>query len=190
MMLAMRPAFRCLLVLLCLVLLCLVSTSYVEAAAGVVGKVTKVQKQAQVGGGTATVGKTVNMNDRLSTGAGARLQITFVDGTLLTLGENAVVVVDRYVFDPAKGSGKMALSSTQGAFRFATGKLNQMKDKDVTVTTPHGALAVRGTEFWSGPIDGHYGTYLMKGRVDASNRAGTVTLSPGQGIDYRRRRRR
>jgi hypothetical protein len=173
------------------ILACLVSTSYIEtAAAAAVGKVTKVQKQAQIGSRKAVAGTSVNMNDRLRTGPGARLQITFVDGTLLTLGENAVVVVDRYVFDPAKGSGKMALSSTQGAFRFATGKLNQMKDKDVTVTTPHGALAVRGTEFWSGPIDGHYGTYVMKGRVDARNRARAVTISPGQGIDYRRRRRR
>ena len=181
----MKSIFLCF-----LILLCLLSTSYVEAAAGVVGKVTKVHKQAQVGARTAKVGKTVQMKDRLRTGAGARLQVTFVDGTVLTLGENAVVVVDRYVFNPTKSSGQMALSSTQGAFRFATGKLNQMKDKDVKVTTPQGALAVRGTEFWSGPIDGHYGTYLMKGRVDASNRAGTVTLSPGQGIDYRRRRRR
>ncbi len=183
----MRSIFLCF-----LILFCLSSTSYVEAAAGVVGKVTKVHKQAQVGGGTATVGKTVQMKDRLRTGAGARLQVTFVDGTVLTLGENAVVVVDRYVYDPAKSSGKMALSSTQGAFRFATGKLNQMKDKDVRVTTPHGALAVRGTEFWSGPIDGHYGTYLVKGKIDVPhpNRAGAVTLSPGQGVDYRRRRRR
>ena len=186
-MLAMRPVFLCL-----LVLLCLVSTSYVEAAAGVVGKVTKVQKQAQVGSRTAKVGKAVQMKDRLRTGAGARLQVTFVDGTVLTLGENAVVVVDRYVFNPTKSSGQMALSSTQGAFRFATGRLNQMKDKDVKVTTPQGALAVRGTEFWSGPIDGHYGTYLMTGKIDVRqrNRAGAVTLSPGQGIDYRRRRRR
>jgi hypothetical protein len=181
----MKSIFLCF-----LILLCLLSTSYVEAAAGVVGKVTKVQKQAQVGAGTAKVGKAVQMKDRLRTGAGARLQVTFVDGTVLTLGENAVVVVDRYVFNPTKSSGQMALSSTQGAFRFATGKLNQMKDKDVKVTTPQGALAVRGTEFWSGPIDGHYGTYLMKGKVDVSNRAGAVTLSPGQGIDSRRRRRR
>lgn len=184
-MLAMRLVFRCL-----LVLLCLGSTSYFEASAQVVGKVTKVQKQAQVGGGAARVGKTVKMNDRLTTGAGARLQITFVDGTSLILGENAVVVVDRYTFNPAKGSGKMALSSTQGAFRFATGKLNQMKDRDVRVTTPHGALAVRGTEFWSGPIDGHYGTYVMKGKVRASNRSRASTLTAGKGIDYRRRRRR
>jgi len=173
------------------IIACLVSTSYIQtASAAAVGKVTKVQKQAKVGSRTATAGTSVNMNDRLRTGPGARLQVRFIDGTELTLGENANVVINRYVYDPAKSTGKMALTSTQGAFRFATGKLNQMKNKDVTVKTPQGALAVRGTEFWSGPIDGHYGTYLMKGKVDVRNRNRAVTLSPGQGVDYRRRSRR
>ena len=170
---------------------CLVSASLIAtASAAPVGKVTKVQKQAQVGSRAATAGTPVQMNDRLRTGPGARMQVTFIDGTQLTLGENATVVIDSYVFNPSKGAGKMALSSTQGAFRFATGKLNQMKDKDVKVTTPQGALAVRGTEFWSGPIDGHYGTYLLKGKVDVRSRGRSATLSPGQGVDYGRRSRR
>jgi hypothetical protein len=42
------------------------------------------------------------MNDQLLTGANARLQVTFRDGTVLTLGENAKVVVDRYVTIPNK----------------------------------------------------------------------------------------
>ena len=50
---------------------------------------------------------------------------------------------------------------------------------------------VRGTEFWTGPIDGHHGALLLKGRVSVSNRAGAVTLSvPRQGTDIQRRRRR
>lgn len=169
---------------------CLAATHYVQTAtAAAVGKVTRVQKQAKVGARKAVAGSAVNMNDRLVTGAGARMQVRFIDGTELTLGENASVVINRYVFDPAKGSGKMALSSSRGAFRFATGKINQMKNKDVTVNTPQGALAVRGTEFWSGPIDGHYGTFLMKGKLDMRNRKRSVTLSPGQGVDSRRGRR-
>ena len=35
------------------------------------------------------------MGDRLSTGANARLQVTFRDNSVLTLGEQANVVVDR-----------------------------------------------------------------------------------------------
>jgi hypothetical protein len=153
-------------------------------SAQTVGSVTRVQNQAQIGSKTAAVGVPVRMNEALRTGSNARLQVTFRDGTLLTLGENAHVVVDRYVYDPSKSTGVMALKTTQGAVRFATGKLNQMQNKDVTVKTPVAALAVRGTEFWTGPIDGHYGALLLKGHVRVSNRHGAVNLNkPGQGTD-------
>jgi len=174
------------------VAICLISTSYVEpAVAGPIGKVTRVQKSAQIGSRPATVGTPVNMNQRVRTGPGARLQITFVDGTNLTLGENASVVVDKYVYNPSKSVGQMALSSTTGALRFSTGKLGSMRNKDVTVSTPQAALAVRGTEFWMGPIDGHYGAYVLKGQTDVTSRGRTVRVRPGYGTDiYQRRRRR
>ena len=173
------------------VLLICMSVVNSPASAAPVGTVTRVQSQAQIGAAAATVGAPVNMNDQLLTGANARLQVTFRDGTVLTLGENAKVVVDRYVYNPEQSTGDLALNATRGAIRLATGKLHQMRDRDVKVSTPYGALAVRGTEFWTGPIDGHYGALLLKGRVGVSNRAGAVTLSvPGQGTDIQRRRRR
>ena len=76
------------------------------------------------------------------------------------------------------------MKSTQGAFRFAEGKIKQMSDRQITVNTPAAALAVRGTEFWAGPIDGQYGVLLLTGKVDVSNRAGAVRLSsPGMATD-------
>ena len=42
------------------------------------------------------------MNDELSTGPKSHLEVTFSDDTKLTLGENAKVVIDRYVFNPDK----------------------------------------------------------------------------------------
>jgi hypothetical protein len=62
---------------------------------------------------------------------------------VLTLGENANVVVDRYVFNPEQSKGEVALSATRGAFRFAGGKLEQLQTKKITVSTPVAALAVR-----------------------------------------------
>ena len=76
----------------------------------------------------------VHTNDTVSTGAKARLQVTFRDQTNLTLGENASVVIDRYVFDPDAGIGEAALNTTKGAFRLATGRLNEMTKKDITVS--------------------------------------------------------
>jgi hypothetical protein len=100
------------------------------------------------------VGTAVYMNDQLRTGANARLRITFSDGSDLTLGENARVVVDQFVYNPSKSKGTVVLSAAQGAFRFAGGKIEGMQEKKVLVNTPSAALAVRGTHFWAGPIDG------------------------------------
>ena len=135
-----------------------------------VGAVSKVAGQAQIDGATAAVGTPVRMNDRLSTGSNARLQVTFNDNSLLTLGENANVVVDRFAYNPKKSSADVVLSATQGAFRFAGGKIEHMQHKNVVVNTPHSALAVRGTHFWAGPVKGKYGVLLLKGNVRVSKR--------------------
>ena len=170
---------------------CLLSMAYSEVVlAGPVGKVTRVQKQAQVGSRPASVGTPVNMGVRLRTGPGSRLEVTFVDGSNLTLGENASLVVDRYVYSPGKGVGTMAMSKSKGAMRFTTGKIGSMSDKNVTVSTPQGALAVRGTDFWMGPIWGHHGAYVVKGKVDVTAKGRTVRVNPGYGTDIYSRRRR
>ena len=177
---------------LCFAVICLCFGSTLAAdAAESVGVVAKVVNQARIGGAAAVAGAPIRMGDRLSTGANARLQVTFRDNSVLTLGEQANVVVDRYVFDPEQSKGEILLKSTQGALRFAGGKLKQMSDKKIGVTTPVAALAVRGTEFWAGPIDGQYGVLLLTGKVDVSNRAGAVRLSsPGMGTDIPLHQRR
>ena len=171
--------------LLCLPALVLVFCSTSGARAeSVVGTVSRVQNSAQIGGGPATVGSPVHMNDRLRTGPNGRLEVTFNDHSSLTLGENANLVIDRYVFDPNKSTARVVLNSAQGAFRFAGGKIEQMSHKDIVVNTPNAALAVRGTHFWAGPIDGKYGVLLLNGKVRVSNRAGAVTLDrPEWGTD-------
>jgi hypothetical protein len=153
-----------------------------------VGLVNKVENQAQVisasGAMTALIGTEVHMKDELRTGAGARLQVTFRDNTVLTLGEHASVMIDRYVYDPDQGVGETVLQATKGAFRFATGKIKELKDTKIAVSTPVADIGVRGTEFWGGPLEAKYGVLLLEGEVTVSNQAGSVTLSgSGQGTD-------
>jgi FecR protein len=131
------------------------------AVAAAVGMVTKVENQAQVGGATAVVGSLVNTNDELRTGPKSRMEVTFRDKTTVTLGENARLVVDRYVFNPEQSTGELVVSTGVGAFRMATGRLSEMRDKKINVSAPFAALAVRGTDFWWGPIYDHSGTLLV-----------------------------
>ena len=154
-----------------------------RAAGLTVGMVTKVENQAQVGGQPAAVGTPVHTNDTVSTGAKGRLQVTFRDQTNLTLGENASVVIDRYVFDPDASVGEATLNTTKGAFRLATGRLNEMTKKNITVSSPFAAMAVRGTDFWWGSVQGQSGVLLVhNSRLEVRDRNCT------QGTEDDRRR--
>ncbi len=184
----MRPLPSLLRVLAALIVL---TTPLIAGAAAQdtdrVGLVNKVENEAQVisasGATTATVGTPVHMKDELRTGANGRLQVTFRDNTVLTLGEHASVVIDRYIYDPDHGIGETVLQATKGAFRFATGRIKELKDHKIAVSTPVADIGVRGTEFWGGPLD-KYGVLLLEGEVAVSNQAGSVVLSkPGQGTD-------
>lgn len=153
-----------------------------------IGVVDKVENEAKIVAGdnatAAIIGTPVRMRDELRTGAEGRLKITFRDETVLTLGEKASVIIDRYVYDPDKDIGETVLQATKGAFRFATGRIKAMKQHKIAVSTPVADIGVRGTEFWGGPIEGQYGVLLLGGKVTVSNQAGSVTLSaPGQGTD-------
>ena len=82
-----------------------------------VGAVDKVQAQVeatQAGQTRALVVKSeVYFRDRCHSREGARLQATLKDGTQLTLGENATLVVDEFVYDPLRSRGEL-LSCQRG----------------------------------------------------------------------------
>ena len=96
-----------------------------------------------------------------------------------TLSENARIVIDRYVYDPEQGVGDVLLTTTQGAFRFATGKMKELTEKTITVETPVAQVGVRGTEFWGGPVDGEYSVLLLAGEVKDTS-AAPPTVSAGR----------
>ena len=154
-----------------------------HAAGPTVGMVNKVENQAQVDGQPAAVGTLVHTNDTVSTGAKGRLQVTFRDQTNLTLGENASVVIDRYVFDPDASIGEATFNTTKGAFRLATGRLNEMTKKNISVSSPFAAMGVRGTDFWWGHVQGQSGVLLVhNSRLEVRDRNCT------EGTDDDRRR--
>jgi hypothetical protein len=155
---------------------------------GSVGVVDKVENEAKIVSAgnvvTAAAGVAVHLRDELKTGPEGRLKLTFRDGSELTLGEKASVVIDRYVYDPDRDLGETVLQATRGAFRFASGRIKQLTHNKIAVSTPMADIGVRGTEFWGGALDGQYGVLLLDGEVVVSNQAGSVILSAqGQGTD-------
>ena len=143
------------LIIVTLTLLCGLAGDQV-AAQEAIGTVSRIQGEASGTHGSATRALAVNasviLNETVTTGAAARLEVTFKDNTRLTLGENAKLTLDRYVFNPGAGRGTIRFKVV-GALRFLSGQVSKLARSDVSVTTPIATVGIRGTEFWSGPID-------------------------------------
>jgi len=159
--------------------LLLTSVSFARAESDVIAKVARLVLSAKVERGGAArslvVDTALRLGDEVSTGAGARLEITFEDGTSLTLGEKARVKLDRYVYDP-EGRADMALSVARGAFLFVTGAMGALADKQVSVSTPLATIGVRGTTFWGGALDNPLDVLLLDGRIEVRTSVGAVLL--------------
>lgn len=119
--------------------------------------------------------------DAVTTGAGARLLATLADGSALTLGENARLVIDEFVYDPGTAGGSLG-AEIRGAFLFVGGEIEGPEGGKIELRTPVATLGVRGTTVWGGPIDEGYGVLLQEGEVTVTTPTGTVVLDePGEG---------
>jgi hypothetical protein len=153
-----------------------------------IGAISRIQGEASGTRGNATrplsLHASVFLDEAVSTGEAARLEVTFADNTRVTLGENAKLTLGTYVFNPAAGRGTINFRVV-GAFRFLSGQLSKLANSDVNVITPIANIGIRGTEFWGGPIDGQsLGVFLVEGAVRVSNAAGEQILNtPGQGTN-------
>ena len=90
-----------------------------------------------------SIGKSIFFNERINTTTSGLVQVLLVDGSTFTVGPGSDLVIDKFVYDPKKGTGQIAASFSKGVMRFVGGKISK-NDNAVTVKTPAGALAVRG----------------------------------------------
>ena len=89
--------------------------------------------------------------------------------------------MDRFVYDPDRAGGQLALTVKTGAFLFVGGKIEGPTGGNVAISTPVGTLGVRGTTVWGGHIDGGFGVLVLSGEVSLQTPHGTVLMQKGQG---------
>lgn len=91
-----------------------------------------------------TIGTPVFQGDVLQTGAGSRLNVSFVDNTVFSLSGNARMVLNEVVYSSPQSSGNsMIMSLIQGAFTFITGEI--APSGNMQVNTPVVNIGIRGT---------------------------------------------
>lgn len=95
----------------------------------------------------AVPGAKIYSSDRVTTGADGRAGIALKDNTLLTVGPNSSLSLDRFAFDSTTHQGALQASIRQGTLAVVSGKLAKASPESVQFRTPNSILGVRGTEF-------------------------------------------
>ncbi len=144
-------AHRPLTFLVCIVTAVLASTFPTTAFGNDVG-VIKVSKGAaaleRAGQRLAVpVGTKVREGDVVTTGADGSVGITFGDNSLLSIGPDSSLVIDRFAFDSTTHKGAFETSLNRGTLAAVSGKIAKQSPDAMKVRTPAAMLGVRGTEF-------------------------------------------
>ncbi len=92
-------------------------------------------------GGTLSAGSGVHANETIKTGSAGQAGLQFNDQSNLSVGHSSQVRLDKFVYDPNKGTGSTVIEATRGTFRFSTGAQN---GGQVRIKTPYGTPGVRG----------------------------------------------
>jgi hypothetical protein len=160
---------------------------------GVIGTIMEVEGPVTItapgaAGVPAKVSSEIHEKDTVSTGAGARAFILFIDDTEFTLSENSRFSAAEFSFDDTDASANRARYSVTGAFRYLSGLIAKKPDPDVQIETTFGSIGIRGTEIWAGDTEDGYGIHVDEGAIDVRNEAGEVAVGHGFGTVLRSRR--
>ena len=88
------------------------------------------------------IGIDVQANELITTNANDRAHLVFLDGSSLTVGPDARLTIDKFVFDPNTKTGELAINASKGVLRLVGGKIS--KTAPITITTPSGTIGIRG----------------------------------------------
>jgi hypothetical protein len=123
----------------------------------------------------------VAWGDVVSTKKQSQLQILLLDRSNFTIGANARMTIDRFVYDPGQGRSLFA-RVLEGAFRFMSGARNA--NSSATIQAPVGTIGIRGTA-----LDGVVGENAVAiaeaeaavGKVRSDKEGATLVVLRGPG---------
>ena len=151
---------------------------------------------------------TVRQADAIGTGADSRLLIRLRDQSVLTVGANAALNVDRFVIDTETDPAGVLVSMARGAFRFVSGSRGTERER-VAFRTPTATIGIRGTIIEAAVgsealelLDGEGGTpvpgdepdqaaviVLVEGEIEIEvDGVRRIVSEPGQAVAVRGRR--
>jgi hypothetical protein len=130
-----------------------------------------------------SLGVSVVNKEKIETTAEGTTQVTFLDSSTLNVGRNSSVVIDKFIYDQAAGTGEMAASMTKGVLRFVGGQVSHTNG--ASIKTPVATIGVRGGTVTIIFLPGRHIMVINQfGRVEVTNRVSSqIILRPGYAVE-------
>jgi hypothetical protein len=134
------------------------------------------------------IGQDIVFRERINTEVKGQTQILFLDESALSVGPSSDLTIDEFVYDPHTDTGKMALSTTRGVFRYVGGTISKAEGA-VTVDTPVATIGIRGGAFLLRLTRDELEVVFIYGRsltVTARNGRARTVRRPGYAVIIKR----
>ncbi|MCX7863773.1 MAG: FecR domain-containing protein [Novosphingobium sp.] len=143
----LKNGARCLTPALAVIAIIPAHPAFAEAPAKVVGiaaavvREVRIKTAAQSAFAPAKLRQRLAIADQVRTGAASHMQIALLDRTTVSIGANAQLTIDRFIYNPNGGSA--SLTAAKGALRFMSGPTRVNR----SLSTPSATIGIRGTVF-------------------------------------------
>lgn len=142
----MRGHFAAILAVLFLSLSAPASAELPEGAIGQVKTLVSGASVERAGKSeSAVLGTPVYEGDLVLTDASGSIGITFLDGTVLSLGSDSAMTIDAFVFEPQDKKLSFAAKFLKGTATYLSGRIAKLAPDHVDLATPFTTIGIRGT---------------------------------------------
>jgi len=123
----------------------------VSADETVIGYIKTINDQTTIdessGPIKASLGSPIHVGNVIKTDQNGAAGVTLKDNTILSIGPNTELKIEAYQFEPQQDKLQLNASLLKGTLHYISGVIAKLKPEAVTVKTPTGVIAVRGTRF-------------------------------------------
>jgi len=122
-----------------------------EITGVVVGRVQTLKAPAFVTRADGTrvelqLGDAIYEGDVIETGDVGGVGIVFLDESVLSMADNAKMVLDEAIYDASEQEGSLQLSALQGVFSVVSGLIAKSDPDAMVISTPVATIGIRGTQ--------------------------------------------
>ncbi len=95
-----------------------------------------------------SMGSKIQEKDIIITKTSSNIGLIFEDGTIVSLGENSVLSINKYIFRPSQKEFMFDVDMSKGLVTFESGKIGKLAPEAVKFRIPEGTIGIRGTKFY------------------------------------------